>query len=264
MFYYDYHVHTNNSFDSRAIMRQVCSEAISRHLKEICFTEHFTLNRQVPTFGHMNWQNYNQEIERNKKKWANQLSIKKGVEICEPHIFANQYKDLIDKQQLDFILGSVHNLDNIKLKTVLEQEGKYMAYTRYFREMLKMVKTADIDVLSHFDLIKRYSEQEFSERDFDEYSLIIKQILKIAIQRNIGIEINTSTYKKLYETMPEEKILILYKSLGGTLLTIGSDAHEKNKVGNYVNVAQDVAEHCGFHAFTIFTKRTPKNVSFVE
>ncbi|MFK4998647.1 PHP domain-containing protein [Bacillus sp. N9] len=63
MYLVDYHNHTNNSFDSSALMHQMCEAAIASGINEICFTEHFSLNPETPTYGHMNFEKYLHELD---------------------------------------------------------------------------------------------------------------------------------------------------------------------------------------------------------
>ena len=40
----DYHVHSNNSFDGKNSIEEMCRKAIEKNLSEICFTEHFSVD----------------------------------------------------------------------------------------------------------------------------------------------------------------------------------------------------------------------------
>ncbi|ETI69934.1 histidinol-phosphatase [Neobacillus vireti LMG 21834] len=87
-----------------------------------------------------------------------------------------------------------------------------------------MVSAADIDVIAHLDLMKCHGYKEYGIYRFEDYQEIIQQILKKAIERNIGIEINSSGLRAgLKQTLPSMNIIQLYKELGGEILTIGSD-----------------------------------------
>src|SRR5438067_1370529 len=128
MYLIDYHHHTNNSFDSTAVMEDVCRRAIEKNIKEICFTEHFSLNPLAPTYGHMNFSKYLNDIQDCREKFADQLVIKVGIEICEPHLLKEKYQETLDPLELDFILGSIHNIHNQKLRKYLEINGKDTGY----------------------------------------------------------------------------------------------------------------------------------------
>ncbi|MGE8203906.1 histidinol-phosphatase HisJ family protein [Heyndrickxia sp. NPDC080065] len=254
----DYHHHTNHSFDSTASMEDICEKAIEKNVREICFTEHYSLNPLAPTYGHMNFEKYIQDIAYCREKFNQQLVIKMGIEICEPHLLKDAYYEILNPLGLDFILGSVHNINNEKLRKYLENKDIHTAYNGYFEEIYQMVECADIDVIAHLDLLKRYSINSLGIYDFPQFKNIIEAILKKAIDRNIGIEINTSGLRgKLNETLPSIEIIQLYKDLGGEILTIGSDSHSADFVGSHLSEAISMAKECGFKSIYKFEKRNP-------
>lgn len=258
MYLMDFHHHTNHSFDSTAVMEEVCLQTIANGLDEICFTEHFSVNPLAPTYGHMNFSNYQKDIQYCQEKFSGKLSIKMGIELCEPHLLKDQYEQALTPINFDFILGSVHNLNNQKLRLALK-DHHLDAYRLYFEELYKMVSTADIDCLAHFDLMKRYAYKEYGFYEFEEHQEIIRSIIEKAIERNIGMEINTSGLRNagLNQTMPSIEILKLYNKMGGEILTIGSDSHKAETVGTNFHDAIEIAKQCGFEYIYSFDKRTP-------
>ncbi|WP_041580771.1 histidinol-phosphatase HisJ family protein [Bacillus sp. 1NLA3E] len=251
----DYHHHTNNSFDSSANMEDICRLAVEKQIKEICFTEHFSVNPLVPTYGHLNFEKYFTEINDCQKKFADSLVIRAGIELCEPHLLMEKFAIALQPQNIDFILGSVHNVNSQKLRDVLKEHGT-KSFQLYFEELYKMVAIADIDVIAHLDLINRYAFSKFGLYPFQELQTLIRQILEKAIDRNIGIEINTSgLHSGLKQTLPSLEILKLYHDLGGEILTIGSDSHFVDTVGANIREAYSLASECGFKYIFKFNKR---------
>lgn len=237
-------------------MEEVCRRALENNINEICFTEHFSVNPLAPTYGHMNFEKYLREIRDCQEKFHGQLTVKAGIELCEPHLLMDQYEQTLKPLHLDFILGSVHNVNNQKLRLVGKEHQQH-AYQLYFEELYQMVATADIDVIAHLDLMKRYGYKEFGNYPFADYQEIIEQILKKAIERNIGIEINTSGLRvSLKETLPSMNIIQRYRDLGGEILTIGSDSHKAETIGAGLVEAYQLAKECGFDYVYTFDKRT--------
>ncbi|WP_075981261.1 histidinol-phosphatase HisJ family protein [Bacillus massilinigeriensis] len=258
MYLMDYHHHTNYSHDSNAIMEDVCKNAIERGIKEICFTEHFSLNPLVNTYDYLDFGQYLKNIKECQIQFGHQLIIKAGVEICEPHQLVEEYRNLLDPLKLDFILGSVHNIENNKLRIFMENKEKEEVYRGYFTELYEMVSLAEIDVIAHLDLMKRYALSSYGNYEFIDYKDLLQAILKKAIDRHIGIEINTSGLRgELNETLPTFSILKLYKELGGEILTIGSDSHEAENVGAGLIEAYQMAKEAGFKYIFHFEKRQP-------
>lgn len=264
MYLADYHHHTDNSFDSQAQMNEVCKQAIRIGLDEICFTEHFSVNPKAPTYGHMKFNRYFSQLEECRELFGDELVIKAGIELCEPHLMKEEYKEALTYLELDFIMGSVHNIKEEKLRTFMVNKTKEEIYQQYFEEVYTMVAEADIDVIAHLDLIKRYAVESVGNYDFITYKPIIEKIVRKAIERGIGIEINTSglAKKTLNETLPSMEVLRLYHSLEGKILTIGSDSHFSETVGSNQEIAIEMAKEVGFDGITVFEKRIPSKIYF--
>jgi len=255
MFQSDFHLHSNHSFDSRTAMAEVCRHAVTKNLDEICFTEHFTLDPHVPTYGHLNWDLYNADILENRSVFNGILSIRKGIEICEPHRDMRGYRQIFAHEPMDCILGSIHNVSGLKLRFLLRDYTRDQAYAAFFEETLAMVQNADIDCAAHLDLIKRYCKEPFSDQDLACCSKVIEKILQTIIDRELVLEINTSTLKSLGQTMPAENILLLYRSMGGTKISMGSDSHTGISIGYGFEDAYRMARKCGFTEYCTFEQR---------
>ncbi|MFK4997291.1 histidinol-phosphatase HisJ family protein [Bacillus sp. N9] len=217
MYLADYHHHTDNSFDSKASMMEVCEQAVRRGVHEICFTEHFSVNPNVPTYGHMDFDRYFRQINECRNKFNDRLIIKAGIELCEPHLLMKDYSLALKEQSFDFIMGSVHNINEQKLRLYMKNKDVKAVYQGYFEEVYALVSQADIDVLAHLDLMKRYAIDSIGNYYLSDFQLIIVDILNKAIDRGIGLEINTSGIlnKKVKEPFPSLGVLKLYKALGG-------------------------------------------------
>ncbi|AXI10524.1 histidinol-phosphatase HisJ family protein [Oceanobacillus sp. 143] len=258
----EYHHHTDNSFDSKANMDDVCLQAINKGINEICFTEHFSVNPSAPTYGHIDFERYFTQITACREKYEGRLVIKAGIELCEPHLLRDEYAQALNGLELDFILGSVHNIKEEKLRKYMSEKTPNEIYQGYFEEVFELVSYADIDVIAHFDLMKRYAIDTIGNYAFLDFQEIVERILRKAIDRGIGIEINTSGISnvKVGEAFPTMNILKLYKYLGGEILTIGSDSHRAETVGAHLDDALLMAKEAGFKYVYTFDKRMAKRV----
>lgn len=263
----DYHIHSHNSFDSKSTIIKFCNEAIEKGIKEICFTEHFSVDARDVSYNVLDYEKYNQEIRFSKEIVGNKLIIKKGLEIGEPHIkeYELDLNEQLSKMDLDFIIGSIHNIDGIKLRTFINNNEDKDIYVEYFKEVYEMVKVSDIDVIGHLDLMKRYAYKTLGNYDFKKYYDIIEKILKLCIKRNIGIEINTSGLRsELNETLPSKEIIKLYKDLGGEIITIGSDSHDYKDVGYSFNKALEILRLYNYKYVFTFEKRKPIAIKILK
>lgn len=256
----DYHIHSNNSFDGMNSVISICDNAIKSGVSEICFTEHFSVDSTDVSYNVLDYKKYHKEIKECQELFEGKLIIKEGLEIGEPHIKnlkCNLNKE-IGKMDLDFIIGSVHNIGTLKLRSYMKGKNKKEIYEDYFQEVYEMAKNSDLDVIGHLDLMKRYAYNSFKNYNFEEHADIIRSILKEIIKRNIGIEVNTSGLRSdVKEIFPSVEIIKLYKELGGEIVTIGSDAHDAKSVGSGYFFALEMLKNTGFGYIFKFEKRKP-------
>ena len=113
------------------------------------------------------------------------------------------------------------------------------------------------NILGHLDLIKRYGP--YDEILDDDYFIdIITEILKQVIYDGKGIEVNTSCFKyNLPDLTPSRKIIELYKSLGGEIITTGSDAHATGFLACNFKYIYDYLKSIGFEYVCTFDKMKP-------
>lgn len=257
MYLIDYHIHSNNSFDSKETVQSVCEAAIEKGINEICFTEHFSVKEGIKSNGFLNLKKYSDEITECREVFKDKLIIRAGVEICEPHENEEELRLAIENIPFDFILGSVHNFDyNIGLMAYMSENTKEESYKRYFTEVNKVCTSPHIDVVAHLDLMKRYAFTTHGNYNFNEYKEIIEQVLNNIIKNGKGIEVNTSTLRGVVnEAMPSVDILKMYHDLGGKIITVGSDAHKVEDVGAGIKESIQVLKDIGFKYIYTFENR---------
>ena len=128
----------------------------------------------------------------------------------------------------------------------------------YYKNLSKLVDDFDnFSVIGHLDLIKRYDKEGILDDSLViEY---IEDILKKLIKNNKGIEVNTSSIRyKINDLMPSRNILKLYKSLGGEIITIGSDSHSIEHLAEGFDEIITELKEIGFNKLCTFDKMKPK------
>ena len=256
-YFVDYHTHTNHSLDSNYQMEQVVKDAIGLGINELCFTDHvdFPFEGWYPDFD-----NYFSEIEEMQAKYSSQIIIKKGLEFGMQTHTVLQYEAVIKNYPLDFVILSVHQTNDKGFWNGEYQSGKTKSeYVHaYYQEILNLINMYnDYSVLGHLDLIRRYSKTPEPVLN-DNYDIIAK-ILKTVIEKGKGIELNTSHIRYgLNDWMPSQDILKLYHKLGGKIITLGSDSHEKEHLGFHLKEGRELLKEIGFTEFCTFDKMQPK------
>lgn len=82
--------------------------------------------------------------------------------------------------------------------------------------------------------------------------------LKIVIGDGKGIKVNTSSHRYgLTDSMPSAELLKLYKDLGGSIVTIGTDSHTPTHLGMYIEEAKSLLKSLGFQNFCTYEKMQP-------
>lgn len=270
--YIDYHVHTNYSDDSIYLMEDCIKDAIDMKIKEIAITDHVDYGIKVDwdegkeivyrsgePMANVDYPKWEKELKYLQQKYKDQISIKMGMEFGMQMHTIDKFQKLFDKYPFDFIILSVHQVEDKEFWTQDFQKGRSQKQynERYYQEMLDLVKNyKNYSVLGHMDLIVRYDKQ--GVYPFEKIKHIIEEILKIVIADGKGIEVNTSYHRYgLNDITPARNILKLYKELGGKIITIGSDSHKKEHLGAYIEEAKDELRKLGFEYYCTFEKMKP-------
>lgn len=254
----DYHMHTRYSFDSEAEPRDHILQAIKMGLDEICFTDHRDFDYPIDPF-ELDVEPYFKEMRALQTEFKDQITIKIGVEIGLDTDHIDEINDFINASPYDFVIGSIHVIHHTEFYygEFFKGKTKEEAHREFFEETLKCVETFDcFNVLGHLDYIMRYGPYEDKRVDHARYQDLIDAILMTLIKKGKGIEVNTSGYATNGDCgFPNFDIVRRYKELGGTIITVGTDSHTSDRVGEHV---ADVIEHyqtIGFKDVSTFTKR---------
>lgn len=204
---------------------------------------------------------YRAELLRVRGELSDRLELLFGVELGLADYLAETLCEYSSAWDFDFVIGSIHLVDHLDpyYPDHYEKIGKN-AILRYFECMLSAVKAFDgFDVLGHLDYIVRYSpEKSYNPPDYRE---VLDEILKTVISRGQGIEINTKGLDSLGYVHPNIALLRRFRELGGEIVTIGSDAHDRARIGSGFAFAEETLKSAGFERYTIFSNRKPQFVS---
>jgi histidinol-phosphatase (PHP family) len=229
MFMEDYHLHTELSMDSTEKLSNMCEAALLKNISEIAITEHF--DEEVPGKAYQcNFDSgeHLRHVEAARTVYQGKLKILLGIEIGQPHFYPQIYTDKLAENNYDFIISSMH---------VHPDDGDYYSlsftglnfkemYDRYLDETIKMLTFNNFDILGHITYPVRYVTKNMREFDVMQYEKKLAEIMKRLIDMDKGLEVNTSTYRRgENEPVLDENVYKLYYSLGGRVLTVGSDAH---------------------------------------
>ena len=232
---FDYHMHSHVSFDGHDSGLAMALAAKAAGLKEICFTDHidhdFDAEGHSMVFDPMVYAAEYDNLE------VDGLKIRRGVEYgLKPYNRDTMQKDL-QLRNFDFVLGSVHFVNELDIyypefwrdKTVEQAVQEFLEET-----LLCVQHHDDYDVLGHLSYIcKARAHPDPKPLYLKDHREIVDEILKILVQKGKGMEINTSGVDRCGDFLPGEEFFRRFKELGGEIVTIGSDAHNTQRVGQY-------------------------------
>lgn len=254
----DVHIHSSFSTDSSEPLRELAAAAVEKGLKTLCITEHHDFDYPAEGEFLLDVPVYREELLRVREEFAGRLEILFGVELGLLDYAAPRLYEFAKSSDFDFIIGSAHQIDGLDpyYPEYFDKMGDRSGILHFFDEMLSSVKAFDdFDVLGHFDYIVRYSHAK--SYDPADYREVIDEILKAVISKGKGIEINTAGVGKLGYPHPNPFILKRFKELGGEIVTIGSDAHDRTRVAADFQMAQQALLQAGFKHCAVFRGRKP-------
>lgn len=256
----DYHVHSTVSPDGRGTMEEMCRAAVRAGIEEIAFTDHYEFYAGGITrkyFDREYVKRYFEELDQCRRAYDGKLLIRSGMEFGQLHLESEKAAGIIKSWPFDYLIGSVHKIDNVDLSQMEYREDTTEGIANaYYRHLLALARTGDFDCLGHLDLYKRHCRKAGLPDHYERYEDQIIQVLEILIKRGKGIEINTSGLRQgAGETMPGLTCLKLYKKLGGEIVTIGSDAHRPEDVGSGFGEALTLMKEAGFDKIARFENR---------
>lgn len=268
----DMHMHTWFSTDSEACSCDMADEAVRKGLKTICFTDHFDKDDlEWGEEGIFDVDAYFVEMQKLQEEYAGKLNIRIGIELGLRTYLKDYYEELTKKYPFDFVIGSVHNVpykkdaegnilytDPAAEKLFTDRTDKE-AYRLMMETTLENVRTSDcFQTLGHLDYVVRYGKSREKEYSYTDYADIIDEILKLLIEKEKGLEVNSAGLKYgLPFAHPHPDVLKRYRELGGEIITIGADAHKPEHIAYDFAKAEEILKSCGFKYYTEFFEQKP-------
>ena len=235
----DYHSHPQGhrvQLYSRELLQLWIDGARTRGLNDVAFTDHDRFHAGI---------NFD---EIDKLRAANpDVRIRAGIELDNDPQTSAAGRQWIEKNwdKLDFVLGSVHYLDNPTQMfdsvpagaTQFEGRNIDNLYADYFRRVRNIAATGLVDCLSHLDLVKIHGH-----RPNAEIGEIVNETLDFVRSRDLAIELSTAGWRKpVNELYPADRIIELAVEKG-IPFTTASDAHSHAQLGeNFGRLAEKMS-----------------------
>lgn len=264
------HVHTHFSPDSSESPEKMCIEAIKLNMRGIAFTDHASLDSYILDNAYRNILCSAQEARRLNSEFSD-LLVLSGVELSEVTRKPDYAARLVKAANPDTVLLSVHTgvinnkpvyFSKINFDSMSADEI-YSLLKNYFRDVYNSVCKADFDILAHlthpFYFINGKAHKNIPVSNFYED---IEKIFSLIIEKGKSLEINTSKINTAYNMlMPGEALIRIYRQMGGTLISLGSDAHEAENLTLGFKETKAFLKAIGYTSYVYFEKRKPVSIS---
>ena len=216
--------------DSEFKPEDIVRRSIDAGVKVIAFTDHIDFNPKDGSYGFYDYKKARETVFALREKFGKDLNILFGGEVGYESIRDSEIRQYLKNKEFDFLIGSLHDVEDEIIKIwvpMVEKKRKGRIYKPYYDEMYHLVESGLFNVMGHFDYYKKYSNNPEEARQlWVDYTEEIRNIFMLALERNMVLEINTSGLRQApKEQYPAEGIVKLYKEMGGSYVSIGSDAH---------------------------------------
>ncbi|AEV85269.1 histidinol phosphatase [Actinoplanes sp. SE50] len=262
----DSHVHSEWSWDTRVgSMEGTCERAVAIGLPALAFTEHVDhTSWPVPVDGPyaspeltaaadadgilhppaFDAEGYLAAVERCRDRFPG-LRILTGLEIGEPHWYAEQCARILSAGTFDRVLGSLHCLPDgagfAEPWALFPHRDPAALVREYLAEIPRMVAGDDpFTVLAHIDYpLRSWPAEKSGPFDPALFEDDFRYALRATAESGRALEINT-------RIPMDATILRWWHEEGGRAVSFGSDAHRPELVANGFREATAMADAFGF------------------
>ncbi len=256
------HIHTNLC-DGSDTPQEIVLAALSAGFESIGFSGHSYMTYTDYLGDVDRTEEYKKEISRLKKVYNDRIKIYLGLEV-------DMYSEP-DMTGYDYLIGSVH---------YLKKDGEYLGFDRgadivediinkhfngngmeyaklYYKTLAELPKYGNFDIIGHFDLITKHSEnRNFFDETSKEYLNLAFETAEALVGKIPLFEVNTGAIARGYRKTPYPSIRIIkkLKELGyGVVIT--SDCHNKSMIDCNYDESVELLKVCGYKGKYILTEK---------
>lgn len=268
----DYHTHHERCGHAVGKLEEYIQQGIAIGLDHLGVSDHMPLLHVDPAAYYSEvamplaeLPRYVEEAFALKEKYRGQIEVRVGLEGDYVEGWEEEISRLIEMYPWDYVIGSVHFLgewDVTDYRQVHHWEGQdaFAIYQRYYKAVAKAAATGFYDIMGHLDVIKRFGYKPGAELEQAVLELE-RTALHAVAKAGVVMELNASGLSKpCAEMFPSQRILQGAIELG-IPLTLGSDAHDPQKLGEHLDTARGLLYRLGVREVATFEERQRRMVA---
>ncbi|MGE5405729.1 MAG: histidinol-phosphatase HisJ family protein [Candidatus Saccharibacteria bacterium] len=254
----DYHIHVlaHGEFEySPQWIAEYLNQARSRGIVEVGFSEHdwYYDKIDIPSI-----------ISASRNDMQGPV-VRIGLEVDYLPERETEIAAMVRAKGFDYVIGSVHHIngwpfDHPDHKAEFEKRDIDEVYESYYELVGRALLSGAFDVLGHLDLVKVWGHRPLKRSQAD----FIRPLLRIIRDSGIVLEINSAGMRKPVGEMYPSQILVDELFAADIPITIGSDAHRPEDVGEGLTEVITSAWQAGYRYVTCFEKHKKIPVLIVK
>ena len=257
----DLHTHSFFSFDGKlnASPDNIAEAAIAAGLSHVAVTDHCDIDCELAgLYRPLDRALAFETLAAAKEKYRDRIKILIGIELGQAHHCPAEARALLAERPYDIVLGSVHNLENEQDFAFFDfsevtEEQTHAFFERVIAEEMQLCDFEGIHVITHLTYMDRYLHRAGKALDIAPHKDALMRLLDKIVQKGLTLELNTSCLDEDLG-MPTPEILSLYRSLGGTRVSLGSDGHTPDRIAQNFEKGFQLLLACGFTELTLPTR----------
>lgn len=260
----DQHVHSAHSWDGSDPVDAYCRRALEMGLAGVVFTDHVEPDREGKSRRPYDYGRARAAVEEARERYPG-LHVGLGVEVSYRRSLEGEIREFLRGKEFDVVMGSLHQVGGVDCsdpgaRAVLEDggPGRREIVRTYFAELQAAAESGLFDVLGHVDVFLRLGADLWRDMD-GEIAGRMAEVLALAVRAGVAIEVNTSGYHHgVGHPHPGPSTLAAYRSAGGTVVTLGSDAHRVAQLAREFAAVPEMLRRLGFGEVYFFQGRRPR------
>ncbi len=260
----DLHNHTPRCNHAVGTMNEYVEQAIQKGIDIFGFSDHAPMSFDPKYRMSLNEADeYEKEVKELADKYKDQINILLGYEV---DFLPNHLEERILQAPVDYLIGSVHfipkdgnlwGFDNPEFIGEYKNADIDKIWQDYFDAIEAMAKSGLFQIVGHLDLIK-----VFNFKSKKDVRLIAQKALEAIKKSGMAIEISSAGLRKpVGEPYPSKELLEVAYELD-IPITLASDAHAPQQVGQNMSSIETLAKEIGYDKVAVFRQKELELLDF--